>query len=80
MKFTEIKAGTFQSKRLVFGANYNASPHIVGSIIGGSGVVTTAVNLSHQFAFIDTEGATVYFYNGSSADIGQIRIHWIAIG
>lgn len=78
-EFTDIRSGTYQNRRIEFGRTYNLSPTIVGTIIGGSGVVTTAVNCSLQFALIDSSGATVYLYNGSTQNISKLWIHWIAI-
>lgn len=78
-EFTDIRSGTYQGRRIEFGRTYNLSPTIVGTIIGGSGVVTTAVNCSLQFALIDSSGATVYLYNGSTQNISKLWIHWIAI-
>lgn len=78
-EFTDIISGTYQRRRIEFGRTYNLSPTIVGAIIGGSGVVTTAINCSIQFALIDSSGATIYLYNGSTQNISKIWVHWIAI-
>lgn len=80
MEFTNIQPGTYQSKRFEFGTGYDSPPHVVGSIIGGAGVVSLAVNCAFQFGFVDEGGATVYLYNGSEFTISIVRIDWVAIG
>ena len=80
MEFANIQPGTYQTKRFEFGASYDSPPHVVGSIIGGAGVVSLAVNCAFQFSTVDADGAMVYFYNGSELTVSMVRIDWIAIG